>query len=76
MDKIDYDKIAAALSGQIETTELTWEEMQIWSREFAALMDQPSPDEEAFWAQRRAKSEAPQVEQSKKSQDQDGQDPS
>lgn len=76
MEKIDYDKIAAALSGQIDTTELTWEEMQIWSREFAVLMDQPGPDEEAFWAQRRANSEARQVGQSKKSRDEDGQDPS
>ena len=49
----DHARISAALAGDIETTELTDEEKDVWLDSFVEKMGQPETDEEAFFARRR-----------------------
>ena len=49
----DHARITAALAGDIETTVLTDEEKDVWLDNFVEKMGQPSPDETAFFSQRR-----------------------
>ena len=49
----DHSRITAALSGELETTALTDEEKDVWLDSFTAAMAQPSPEEEAFFKNRR-----------------------
>ena len=49
----DHARISAALAGDIETTELTGEEKDVWLDSFIEKMGQPGSDEEAFFARRR-----------------------
>ncbi|MHA6721208.1 ParD-like family protein [Sphingomonas sp. RS6] len=49
----DHARITAALAGEIETTALTDEEKDVWLDSFVEKMGQPSPEEEAFYTQRR-----------------------
>lgn len=49
----DHSRIAATLAGEIGTVELTDEEKDIWIDSFVEKMEQPSPNEEAFFARRR-----------------------
>ncbi|KAA9007785.1 hypothetical protein [Histidinibacterium aquaticum] len=50
---IDETKIARALAGNLGTTELTAEEFAAWEERFTELMGQPSPEELAFFEERR-----------------------
>jgi hypothetical protein len=49
----DHARITAALAGDIETTDLTGEEKDVWLDSFVEKMAQPGPDENAFFARRR-----------------------
>lgn len=49
----DHARITAVLSGQIETTELSTEEKDVWLDRFVEKMGQPGPDEEAWFTGRR-----------------------
>ncbi|MEO3432591.1 ParD-like family protein [Inquilinus sp. CAU 1745] len=49
----DHARIAAALAGEIGTTELTDEEKDVWLENFTVMMARPGPEEEAFFARRR-----------------------
>ncbi|ODU68439.1 MAG: hypothetical protein BGN95_00370 [Sphingomonas sp. 66-10] len=49
----DHARITAALSGQIDTIELTSEEKDVWLDSFVEKMGQAAPDEEAWFARRR-----------------------
>jgi len=49
----DHARITAALAGEMETTDLTDEEKDVWLDSFVEQMGQPSPDETAFFARRR-----------------------
>ncbi len=49
----DHARIAAALAGEIDTTELTEDEKDVWIDSFVETMGQAGPDEEAFFARRR-----------------------
>ena len=49
----DHARITAALSGAIETTNLTDEEKDVWLDSFVEKMRQPGSDEDAFFARRR-----------------------
>ncbi|EIZ80216.1 hypothetical protein WSK_1250 [Novosphingobium sp. Rr 2-17] len=49
----DHIRITAALAGDIETTELTDEEKDVWLDSFVEKLAQPGPDENAFFARRR-----------------------
>ena len=49
----DHARIAAALAGKIDTTELTDDEKDVWIDSFVETMQKPGPDEEAFFARRR-----------------------
>jgi hypothetical protein len=49
----DHARITAALAGQIDTTELTSEEKDVWLDSFVEKMGQPRSEEEAWFAQRR-----------------------
>jgi hypothetical protein len=49
----DHARITAALAGNIETTDLTEEEKDVWLDSFVEKMGQPSPDDNAFFARRR-----------------------
>ncbi len=49
----DHARITAALAGDIETTELTDEEKDVWLDGFVEKMGQPGADENAFFARRR-----------------------
>lgn len=49
----DHARITAALAGDIETTDLTEEEKDVWLDSFVEKMAQPGPDEEAFHRRRR-----------------------
>ena len=51
---IDEKKIAAALSGKLQTGELTQEEKAVWLDRFTDLMGEPGPEEEAFFEKLRA----------------------
>lgn len=42
-----------SIAGDIETTELTDEEKDVWLDGFVEKMGQPRPDEEAYFARRR-----------------------
>ncbi len=53
MKMIDDKRIVAALSAELEVEKLTPEEHSVWSEKFAEAMDQPSPEEEAFFENRR-----------------------
>ena len=52
---IDEAKIEAALCAKLCTTQLTEEEVKIWSDRFAEKMTKSTPEEEAFFAERRRK---------------------
>lgn len=45
--------IAAALEGELDTTQLSGAEADIWLDAFTEQMGQPSESEEAFFARRR-----------------------
>lgn len=47
------DDIMAALVGDIETTNLTDEEKDVWLDGFVEKMGRPGSDEDAFFARRR-----------------------
>lgn len=49
----DNSRIAAALSGDIATRELTGEEKDVWLDSFVEKMGLPGPNEESFFARRR-----------------------
>jgi hypothetical protein len=49
----DHARITAALAGNIETTDLTDEEKDVWLDSFIEKMGQPGTDEDAFFARRR-----------------------
>jgi len=49
----DHARINVALAGEIESTELTDEEKDVWLDSFVEKMGQPGADEEAFFARRR-----------------------
>ncbi len=49
----DHGRISAALAGEIETTDLTDEEKDVWLDSFVEKMGQPGPDEAKFFARRR-----------------------
>ena len=49
----DHARIAAALAGEIDTTELTDDEKDVWIDSFVETIQQPGPGEEAFFARRR-----------------------
>ncbi|WP_294443293.1 ParD-like family protein [uncultured Sphingomonas sp.] len=49
----DHARISAALAGDIETTELTDEEKDVWLDSFVEKMGQPGADEDTFFARRR-----------------------
>ncbi|MFZ3485512.1 ParD-like family protein [Sphingomonas sp. 3-13AW] len=49
----DHARITATLAGDIETTDLSEEEKDVWLDSFVEKMAQPGPDENAFFARRR-----------------------
>jgi len=49
----DHARITAALSGTIDTTELTDEEKDVWLDSFVEKMGQAGSDEDAHFARRR-----------------------
>lgn len=49
----DHNRMAAALGGALETTDLTEEEKDVWLDSFVETMGQSSFDEDAFFARRR-----------------------
>jgi len=49
----DHARITAALAGDIETTDLTDEEKDVWLDGFVEKMGRPGSDEDAFFARRR-----------------------
>lgn len=49
----DHARITAALAGEIETTDLTDEEKDVWLDSFVEKMSQAQADENAFFARRR-----------------------
>ncbi|MEN7537291.1 ParD-like family protein [Aurantiacibacter flavus] len=49
----DHARITAALAGDLETTNLTDEEKDVWLDSFVEKMTQPGPDEDAFFARRQ-----------------------
>jgi len=49
----DHARITAALAGNIETTDLTDEEKDVWLDSFIEKMGQAGSDENAFFARRR-----------------------
>lgn len=48
-----HDRIDAVLSGKASTTTLSEEEYAVWSDSFEKLMTSPTPEAEAFFAERR-----------------------
>ncbi len=50
----DRSRIAAALNGMIDTTQLREDEEKAWLDAFAAKMARPTKGEEAFFARRQA----------------------
>lgn len=53
MRMINENKIAAALSAELEVEKLTPEEHAVWSEKFAEAMDQPGPEEKTYFKNRR-----------------------
>lgn len=49
----DHARITAALAGNIETTDLTDEEKDVWLDSFVEKMGQPGADEDAFFIRRQ-----------------------
>jgi hypothetical protein len=49
----DHVRITAALAGELETTDLTDEEKDVWLDSFVEKMGQSVSDEDAFFARRR-----------------------
>ena len=49
----DHARITAALAGDIETTDLTDEEKDVWLDSFVEKMGQAGSDENSFFAKRR-----------------------
>ena len=49
----DHARITAALAGQMETTDLSDEEKDVWLDSFVEKMGQAGPDETAFFARRQ-----------------------
>ena len=49
----DHTRISAALAGEIETTELTDEEKDVWLDSFVESMAEPGPQEGAVFSRRR-----------------------
>lgn len=49
----DYARISAALAGEIETSELSAEEKDVWLNSFVEAMGEPGPEEAAFFDRRR-----------------------
>lgn len=49
----DHARIAAALEGRLDTTELGGEEEAVWLDEFTSRMAEPSAAEQDFFRQRR-----------------------
>lgn len=49
----NYARVVAALSGDVETTELTDREEDVWLVSFVEQLAQPGPNEDAFFARRR-----------------------
>lgn len=49
----DHARITAALVGDVETTDLTDEEKDVWLDGFVEKMGQPGAGEDAFYARRR-----------------------
>ena len=49
----DHARITAALAGNIETTDLTDEEKDVWLDSFVEKMGQPGADEDAFFTRRQ-----------------------
>jgi hypothetical protein len=50
---INEKRIPAALSAELEVEKLTPEEHAVWSAKFAEAMDQPGPEEETYFKNRR-----------------------
>ncbi|WP_152449672.1 hypothetical protein [Roseivivax sp. THAF197b] len=53
--QIDRAKIELVLSGKLLTTELNEAEQELWLDLFTEKMGKPGPQEEAFFASRRAR---------------------
>lgn len=49
----DHARITAALAGDIETTDLTGEEKDVWLDGFVEKIGQPGPGEQEFFSRRR-----------------------
>lgn len=49
----DHARITAALAGELETTDLTDEEKDVWLDSFVEKLAQPGPGEDAFFIRRR-----------------------
>lgn len=49
----DHQRIAAALAGDVETTELSEEEKEVWLDSFVEKIGKPGSDEKSFFARRR-----------------------
>lgn len=49
----DNARTTAALAGDMQTTDLTYEEKDVWLDSFVEKMGQAAPDEDAFFARRR-----------------------
>jgi hypothetical protein len=55
--RFDPDRIALVFSGDLETTDLSAEEICVWLDRFTEAMAKAGPEEEAFFAARRAAGE-------------------
>ncbi|WJS00330.1 TA system antitoxin ParD family protein [Roseibium aggregatum] len=55
---IDQTNITAVLTGELETTALTALEKVVWSESFLEKMSEPSPGEQAFFAELRKNGDA------------------
>jgi hypothetical protein len=49
----DYQHINAALAGELSPDELSAEEQEVWFAQFAEDVTAPTPQEQAFFTQRR-----------------------
>ena len=55
VSSIDHAKISRVLAGELETTVLNEAEKGVWSEQFRQKMAEPGPEEEAFFAELRAR---------------------
>ena len=51
----DHARLSRVLAGELETAALSPEEKAVWSDRFLARMSEPGPEEEAFFAELRAR---------------------